>query len=303
MVLESSAQLADQLERDLQFTTGDKQSAPLWHYTTEAGLRGILSSRVIRGTSFDQLNDRTEVTVGQELVREAAEDLRRSAKGHLANLWAAFLLHYEDRPLTEVARVFVASFCEEDDALSMWREYANKCAGYAIGLATLPYENLDATPGAPLAGTVVKMRYERANLRTHFRDVLRQMGKTIHERRLAYPTYAEALWKRGVAILLRRAASLTITAKHHSFNEEKEWRIVGVSIPGRGEVVKKDPGGRSYVDLPLVEGDGLLPLVGVRLGPLAEDGQRENAIGLLRSLGYPSAETMVSVSGIPLRRV
>ncbi len=303
---ESGPSLADRMEAELEFKSGDQQVAPLWHYTNEAGLHGILTSRLIRATAFEGLNDRTEITIGQELVQQAAQALERSNAGNLALLWKSFLRHYENRRLTDVARVFVSSLCQNGDGLPMWREYGGRSAGYAIGFESLPFENLEAAPNAPLAAAVVKMRYDRAALIAHFGEVLGALGEEIHRWCSENVHEADALWSRGLAILLRRAASLTITAKHHSFADEREWRVLAVAMPNADDVIKQPPslGARAYVELPLVEGDArLLSLRGIRLGPLATSGQGEELVKLLDSLGYKSPATLVLTSEVPLQRV
>jgi hypothetical protein len=304
-MIDDSESLPDRMEAELEFRTGDPQVGPLWHYTNEAGLHGILTSRHIRATAFQGLNDRTEITLGQELVQEAAESLRRSSTGAPSGLWESFLRQYENQRLTDMARVFVFSLCEEGDALTMWRAYGGGAAGYAIGFDSLPFENLEAAPGAALAGVVVRMRYDRAALAAHFAEVLGAMGQGIHRWCSGNRERADVLWSRGCNILLRRAASLTITAKHHGFADEREWRVLAIALPGaeaQGLIHQPNRTGRPYVALPLTEGGAtLLPLRGIRLGPLAAAGQGEELVKLLRALGYSNPQSLVLDSEVPLR--
>lgn len=112
----------------------EKQSPPqtLYHYTTSAGLRGILQSGVIWLTDIFALNDPSEL---RHSVSHAEALLHLEARrGHPAA--AVFARHFAeimmDAP-TVVAHFFVASFSQNGDDLGQWRAYGDDGRGIALG--------------------------------------------------------------------------------------------------------------------------------------------------------------------------
>jgi Protein of unknown function (DUF2971) len=127
--------------------------AVLYHYTTAAGLMGIIASQRLWATNARFLNDPSEIRYALKMIsdtvaeREKAYLEARSAEPTLAvpdlagiilgvgapkiEIWAKDLLevfHHQ-------REVYVTSFCEDGDLLSQWRGYASAGGGYAIGIA------------------------------------------------------------------------------------------------------------------------------------------------------------------------
>ncbi len=110
----------------------------LWHYTSCAGLQGIIASKSIWATEYRFLNDRQEFLHAKELAYQLAEEepeyvgqkfpAREHVRKAIDIAFGTGYLH-EDR-----LRVMVASFSEEGDQLSQWKGYANDSRGVSIGL-------------------------------------------------------------------------------------------------------------------------------------------------------------------------
>src|SRR5262249_47446801 len=49
----------------------------LYHYTDAAGLLGILKNQALRATDYQFLNDREEISVGEQLVAQRLKHLQR----------------------------------------------------------------------------------------------------------------------------------------------------------------------------------------------------------------------------------
>src|SRR5690349_5290875 len=113
------------------FVAGDPQTKPLFHYTDAVGFSGIVQERVIRATHFEFLNDSEETRLGERTIKNALEWLAQHEGGPAARL-ASRLCDDWHTALTDVADVYVASFCEDGDTLSQWRAYAQDGAGYSI---------------------------------------------------------------------------------------------------------------------------------------------------------------------------
>jgi hypothetical protein len=107
----------------------------LFHYTSQAGLLGIVTSNVLWATNALYLNDSSELDYGLSVARKR---LRSMAGG--TDLVREFLRRADlllDLPGLLPGRNFYACcFCEDPDLLSQWRAYADRGGGYAIDFAT-----------------------------------------------------------------------------------------------------------------------------------------------------------------------
>src|ERR1700682_5629445 len=111
---------------------GLRQSAGLiYHYTSQAGLLGIVRTKQIWATSAHYQNDSKEFQYALELSR-----------GIIANLRAYSMPAEEERLLRAMRNalesiknlnIFVTSFSEHEDQLSQWRGYCPVGSGLALG--------------------------------------------------------------------------------------------------------------------------------------------------------------------------
>ena len=123
----------------------------LYHYTTTAGLIGILSNRGIWATDSWFLNDSSEVRYGLGIVRarlnryskqaDRPEPEQSALKGAMGIL---------ELDLSSVMRSLVACFSAHDDQLSQWRAYSGG-GGVALGFDGRAYcsRGTDAVPDVP----------------------------------------------------------------------------------------------------------------------------------------------------------
>jgi Protein of unknown function (DUF2971). len=117
----------------------EEQAAPefLFHYTSEQGLDGILSSDSIWGTHYRFLNDNMERMHGLELFKKA---LFQAAYDKFGVLNAPnTLVDYFVRTTTNVLDGYIVSFCadtdnciDSGDRLSQWRGYSHGTQGYCL---------------------------------------------------------------------------------------------------------------------------------------------------------------------------
>lgn len=118
----------------------------LYHYTTLAGLLGIIGSGNLRATDVQFLNDAQELRYGRddlcaELQRYAddldppgsdpeADDGRLKARATVARSASEYL--GQGKLTDQGESVYVACFCGNGDLLSQWRGYGTG-GGYALG--------------------------------------------------------------------------------------------------------------------------------------------------------------------------
>jgi hypothetical protein len=104
----------------------------LYHYTTQAGLLGIITSREIWATHTQYLNDSQEfqhavaVAMSQVALKLAAES-NEDRKTVLQRMLDGLM------PSIETINVFVCSFSECGDSVAQWRAYGDATGGFAVG--------------------------------------------------------------------------------------------------------------------------------------------------------------------------
>ncbi|WP_422935016.1 hypothetical protein [Sinomonas sp. P47F7] len=103
----------------------------VWHYTTAAGLIGILTENVLRAGSAAFMNDHREIHAGQVAwnarIEQEAQQVTESLAQSIRNLgsFAISINPYD---------VYVACACRSGNNLTMWRNYTGVDVGFAIQL-------------------------------------------------------------------------------------------------------------------------------------------------------------------------
>jgi hypothetical protein len=111
----------------------------VWHYTTGAGLIGIVESGSLFATQVSCLNDATEIRYSAKKLREALSALSAGMNGEqpeaaLVKRFAELLQDNEAAPTSAPLPYFVSCFSSLEDDLSQWRSYGGGENGYAIGV-------------------------------------------------------------------------------------------------------------------------------------------------------------------------
>jgi len=84
--------------------------AELFHYTTSAGLLGMLQSQCFFATERSYLNDLREVLWGISVIKETLAKLKSKVSDELL-FWLQLIL---DNKVNDDMRIFVASFSDVD---------------------------------------------------------------------------------------------------------------------------------------------------------------------------------------------
>jgi hypothetical protein len=184
----------------------------LYHYTTQAGLLGILDKREIWATHTQYLNDRQEFRYALAIFREELEALALQ-NSDIEQVRCIQEMREVVQDELSGTNVCVASFSEESDSLSQWRGYAGN-AGFAIGFEGEYLASLTAKDHAYLAPCI----YESDRQRT----VVQALLQEVIEQNLSPQRLNQRPGGNLSAYLLRFAPLL----KHRSFGGEREWRII-----------------------------------------------------------------------------
>jgi hypothetical protein len=196
----------------------------LYHYTTLAGLLGIIATRDIWANHTQYLNDKREFRHAIDVIKEEIALMKNMIEHapHKARL---------DEMETAIQglgsmNVCVCSFSEQPDMLSQWRAYGEG-AGFCIGFSGAFLKALSKENDCWLVRCIYDEAEQRAWMQTLTKDVIQE-----HLVRNVDDLDDEGWSVPGgnlVAYLNRYAPIL----KHKSFAEEKEWRIISRPLSSR----------------------------------------------------------------------
>lgn len=193
----------------------------LYHYTTAAGIIGIVRDSEIWATHTQYLNDRREYVHAVELVRTEIAG-RLSAETDL-NVKAVLeeMAAQVNEGLASI-NVCVCSFSEDGDSLPQWRAYGGPTAGYAVGFDSTFLRTRGAKQQFSLAPCLY-VEEEQREFIANFVD--RIVGENLVHRELPRTDDSYGHWRRGgnlVAYLHRIAPVI----KDKAFRLEREWRLI-----------------------------------------------------------------------------
>jgi Protein of unknown function (DUF2971) len=278
---------------------------PLYHYTTQRGLLGIIREKQMWVTHTQYLNDRREFTHAVELVREEIRRRVETSGGDSPRTRALFYMDSALKLSPESVNVCVCSFSEERDSLSQWRAYGAGTAGFAIGF---PSDLLIAATAKQERWHLVRCIYnpseQRKVVRLLLDEVLDEMLSGELEK---FDPDDEPGFNLSLGGNLRAYLNwIAPVLKDQSFSEEREWRIVTRPMFNRSESFHFREG-RSllipYCKLPLQYDDVKFRLHEVVIGPTRDEVRSKSSVvsflmheGLLKGLEVP-----VHTSDVPYR--
>ena len=190
--------------------TSQKPPDRIYHYTTDAGLRGILKSGKLWLTDICSLNDPSELNHGFEI---AIKELKKMVEdgSPLSQRFAHDLEVVGNRQtIQKSADFFVCSFSLCGDDLGQWRAYADGGRGFALEFDTAALENDSAPDSFPL---------------TYDDDKLAEIDRQIITKILPYlqfPNYKDALSIDFMTYMTNAA----IFFKHTAYKNELEYRFL-----------------------------------------------------------------------------
>jgi len=191
----------------------------LYHYTTQAGVIGILDGGEIWATDTQFLNDRSEYVHAVEVVRaEIAARVPTTDKEEQAISQMQSAL----KGNVHTVNICVCSFSENGDLLSQWRAYGESMSGFAIGFTGQFLAQCASRESFFLAPCL----YEQSEQK----DLVRRFIDKILGEILAYgdvskddPDHYIKTHGGNLITYLHRIAP---TIKHPAFQAEQEWRVI-----------------------------------------------------------------------------
>jgi hypothetical protein len=196
----------------------------LYHYTTQRGLLGIITTNEIWASHTQYLNDRLEFRHAIEIAKDELLKMKREPMfidkmELLDEIESALGIRMES------VNVCVCSFSADGDVLSQWRAYGENASGFSIGFSDAFLRSVCNNLSFWLVPVLYEEEQQRTLIRTLLEDVLEENFQTQSQgaSNAGGELGDSSLPGGNLVAYLNRYAPLI---KHKAFIEEHEWRIV-----------------------------------------------------------------------------
>lgn len=233
--------------------------APLYHYTDESGLKGILATEQIWCFSHLNQTDQTELSYSLDIAREVIQEVGRSDDGvtHYFALCLDDLLRHNS--FSDTFEFYLFSLSRHRDDARQWEEFGRNGTGYSIGFAPAlfaptemrlkEFANENLFVGRVLYGEdAIRDRHLRAirkaaEITSRFanrnKDLVQQVKPSTFLSTMAKEMIASQLiWN-------------CLTGKHKKYENEQEVRFVIMNVRERFDGLRKSRAGKNYIEAPL----------------------------------------------------
>ena len=241
----------------------EKPKTILFHYTTQAGLMGIIKTKKIWATNIHYLNDSGQFSHAVDMLNNGIDRFRDNRK----TVFMPHILKFRDRirQLSNIG-IYVCSFSAAYDLLSQWRGYADNGVGVSLGL-----NFNDLLPLIEKQGfSILKCEYSNSIQMRIIDDLLEIFLKDISKTGKRLNPDKTDKYETCHSEFMQRFIGIAPTLKHPSFKEEREWRLISKPIP------YNDPhlefrGGSSmlipYCNMELCKSGSILNIEEIVVGP------------------------------------
>jgi Protein of unknown function (DUF2971) len=279
----SSSPLSATYSATLDAALASPLPGPLFHYTSSDGLIGILRARELWASNIAFLNDTKEVEHAVDCAKNSIENKLRH--GNLNSSEVNVLEEMLQYLGKAGKRYYVASFSEDGDLLSQWRAYCPPGGGYSLGVPSTQLISMAMAQGFTLAPCI----YDHTK---QYRVVSEFADFFLAKFRAHAPTAADEakLCKKIAWEFGQHLTRFGTIIKHHTFKEEREWRLISPPIQEpheqldyRGSAARVIPFFRfrlANTNFPNLAISGNEPLT-VIIGPTSDPSASELAIQFL----------------------
>lgn len=273
-----------------------------YHYTTRAGIEGILRTGGLRATYRKIMNDKGEFEYGRNIIFKALDAVKK--RNELPTV-AQSIIEYTQLNLknmlddtTEVSSSFCACLTVSPDHAEQWKIYAENGSGFAIGLNVplfLKNQKASRTAGMNYIYCIPVLYNERVQI-----DLVHKLIEAgiLDLQRFAYnisenPDYLTSLRDEITKEIVTCLLVMIDFIKSEKFASEKEIRLIldkndGTLAPSKVEHYMRGDKQIPFVFLNLCNPDTKrLPLSEIKIGPNASFFQEKIYVeNLLNELGY-----------------
>jgi hypothetical protein len=278
---------------------GNEPSDPLFHYTNDTALRGIIASGQFWFTSIYHMDDPKELDFGFGLAKKLIVEGSTSTKG-LSRAFCLGLLEGDDlAKIRELISFYSVSFGLRDDA-QQWESYAAASRGVAVGFSPdyfkpHPFED----PENPRPDEIVfygKVAYGDEDGRARHAPVMEAayalIDKIEGSRRLTSKQLAAEFCRNLAATMYTEILWNCVTTKDASWQHQNEMRMLARNFMKRPSLPIVNAEQRPRVEISqawLKES-----IVEVIVGPNAEAGAVTRLRKFLAQQGLPDVPVIRS---------
>lgn len=198
---------------------------PIYHYTTTAGLVGILEAQKFWATNIRFLNDPLELDHAKNIINEVLSDKRAGA---LSAIQADVLdrVSVVSELYDSFMDVFIVCFSANKQAKTVWASY-NRAEGIAIGIDAPAL----ADRWRNVRGRILfRVLYEHDEQKALVSEVLNEALEFVAQHETEIGANLDFRAERIASEVRSILAEISICLKHQHFRDEQEWRAVYVSI-------------------------------------------------------------------------
>jgi hypothetical protein len=254
---------------------------PLYHYTSQSGLLGIVNHRCIWATNVKYLSDSREFFYARDLVQKEVQKLLQGP----AEDEIEFLAKLDGlvSSSTRGVSIFTCSFSKKGDLLSQWNGYCPGGNGYSIGFNLQHIEMLLAKQDFILAPCI----YKKSEQLKVVHDLIDRYLAGYHNQsqKLSRSARISASLQLFSIEFLKMAPRL----KHPAFAQENEWRLISGPIHPNDNRLKYREGKSMlvpYIEVKLAEEATSMYIHEVIVGPTPHRSlARQSLHGLFNSQG------------------
>jgi len=192
-------------------------SRPIFHYTSQQGLLGVLKDKALWATNILYLNDAAEFQYTLDLVESRLKERDWGPTLGDVSQFCENVINWLKGSM-KYPSLFVASFSERGDLLSQWRAYCTEGIGFSIGFT---YDQLKpAIAKEHPNARILQCVYEKEKQLEIVDELITRAVSQINKKHLKDSSEVIA------SLLMFEISNLAPAFKHPAFEEEQEWRIV-----------------------------------------------------------------------------
>jgi hypothetical protein len=265
---------------------------PLYHYTGEAALRGIIGEQKLWCFIHNTQRDQEEVQYSLDIARKVIQEEAKRGGEHAGSLLLGLDGMLGNNLLERFAFYFFSLSSHRDD-VGQWDEYGDKRRGFAIGFAPALFQpDQEVQLARPAENVFVsQVIYGSDRTRTRHRTGIRKLAEITERVAKANPFLAlksRQAWFDNLnhAFLATQLIWNCLTAKCDRFSHEQETRYIIMGVRNTFDPCRRSRNGRDYVETPLplnTPGN----ITEILVGPDAPANAEARVTELLRSHGYP----------------
>ena len=209
----------------------------IFHYTDDAGLRGIIESGKFWLTDIFNLNDPSELLHGFSHAIAILNHKASAGQPATKRFAQGFETFGREGGLQASAHLFVLAFSSSGDELGQWRAYADNGRGYALGFDAKTLEAAFIREGSntDYGNNSFPVIYDDAALkRMHGQivDLIFPLLTLPDGKDLPSPVVSKYMLDLSIFLSMHVARS-ALFYKHEAYSNEKEYRFLQMHQPNK----------------------------------------------------------------------